>query len=128
MGAAAARFERKWLYHGTDEATVPKIVQQGFNRSFCGKNATAFGKGVYFARDSEYSASTTYSRPNGAGIQHMFLCRVVVGEFCQGVRDALAPAARTCQMLYDSTVDNLRAPSMYITYHDSQAYPEYLVR
>merc|ERR1712167_489021 len=56
--AAAARFERRWLFHGTDQDTVPKITQQGFNRSFCGKNATAYGKGVYFARDSEYSSCT----------------------------------------------------------------------
>lgn len=44
--AADARFERIWLFHGTDEMTVPKIIQQGFNRSFCGRNATRYGKGV----------------------------------------------------------------------------------
>merc|ERR1719377_230225 len=123
-----SRYERIWLFHGTDDATVPKIISMGFNRSFCGKNATAYGKGVYFARDSEYSASTTYSRPDGAGIQHMFLCRVVVGEFCQGRSNALAPDVRTGHLLYDSTVDNLSNPNMYVTYHDSQAYPEYLVK
>merc|ERR1712196_535165 len=47
-----SRFERVWLFHGTDEATVPKIIEMGFNRSFCGKNATRYGKGVYFARDA----------------------------------------------------------------------------
>ena len=62
VGAARAHraLERVWLFHGTDEATVPKITQQGFNRSFCGKNATAFGKGVYFARDSAYSTQRQY--------------------------------------------------------------------
>ena len=119
--ASAARLERKWLFHGTDEQTVPKIIQQGFNRSFCGKNATAYGKGVYFARDAAYSASSTYARPNGAGVQHMFLCRVVVGEFCQGRSNALAPDVRTGNMLYDSTVDSVSNPRMYITYHDAQA-------
>ena len=39
------RYMRRWLFHGTDEDTVPKITQNGFNRSFCGKNATAYGKG-----------------------------------------------------------------------------------
>ena len=29
-----ARIERGWLFHGTDEDTASKIVQQGFNRSF----------------------------------------------------------------------------------------------
>lgn len=124
----ASRFERVWLFHGTDEDTVPKIVQQGFNRAFCGKNATAFGKGVYFARDAAYSSSTTYSRPNAQRIQHMFLCRVVVGEYCKGVRDALTPAVRTGLTLFDSTVNQMDNPSIYVTYHDAQAYPEYIVR
>ena len=52
-----ARYERVWLFHGTDEDTVEKIVQQGFNRSFAGKNATAYGKGVYFARDASCKAA-----------------------------------------------------------------------
>merc|ERR1712167_118425 len=64
--AAAARFERRWLFHGTDQDTVPKITQQGFNRSFCGKNATAYGKGVYFALNSSYSACDQYSPPRPA--------------------------------------------------------------
>ena len=50
---ALERFERKWLWHGTNAEVMDKILQQGFNRSFCGKNATAYGKGVYFARDGK---------------------------------------------------------------------------
>merc|ERR1711871_1795130 len=126
--AGESRLERKWLFHGTSEDTVPKIIQQGFNRAFCGKNATAYGKGVYFARDAAYSASTTYSRPDSSGIQHMFLCRVVVGEFTQGNSSMLAPPARVGNVLFDTTVDNMSNPNMYITYHDAQAYPEYLVK
>ena len=98
-----------WLFHGTDETTVPKITSMGFNRSFCGKNATMFGKGVYFARDASYSSSTTYSRPNAKGIQHMFLCRVVVGVYCQGQRDALTPDVRQGHTLYDTTVNDVKA-------------------
>jgi len=124
----ASRFERVWLFHGTDEDTVPKITQQGFNRSFCGRNATMFGKGVYFARDASYSSSRTYSRPNAQGIQHMFLCRVTVGEFCMGVKDAITPAVRQGNILHDCTVNSMSDPSIYVTYHDAQAYPEYLVR
>merc|ERR1712100_291224 len=116
MGAAAARFERQWLFHGTDETTVPKIIQQGFNRAFCGKNATAFGKGVYFARDASYSSSTTYSKPNSRGIQHMFLCRVVIGEYCQGKRDALVPDVREGNKLFDSTVNDMKNPGIFVTY------------
>jgi len=129
---AEARFEHVWLFHGTDEDTVPKITQQGFNRSFSGKNATRYGKGAYFARDASYSSQTRYSQPNADGYQHVFLCRVVVGEYCLGVQDALAPPvrgkARDGPVLFDSTVDKLLDPSIFVTYHDSQAYPDYLIR
>lgn len=127
-GVRADRFEKE-LFHGTCVDTVPKIIQQGFNRSFCGKNATMFGKGVYFARDAAYSSSSKFSVPDGAGAQRMFLCRVVVGEYCMGVKDALAPDVRDASrhVLYDSTVDNITDPSICVTYHDAQAYPEYLV-
>ena len=123
-----ARYERVWLFHGTDEDTAEKIIQQGFNRSFAGKNATAFGKGVYFARDASYSAQAQYSQANQQGVQHMFLCRVVVGDYCVGSSGALTAPVRTGNILYDSTVDNVGNPSIFVTYHDAQAYPEYLVR
>ena len=155
--SSQARYERVWLFHGTDEDTVKKIVQRGFNRSFAGKNATAYGKGVYFARDasckaahrtlpierspfatchatlssisrSADSSSTTYSTPNKQGVQHMFLCRVVTGEFCLGESNAAVPRERIGDELFDSTVDNVADPSIFVTYHDAQAYPEYLVR
>ena len=77
---AIHRFERSWLWHGTNFDVMDKILQQGFNRSFCGRNATMYGKGVYFARDASYSAYPGYSVPDRNGVQYMMACRVVVGE------------------------------------------------
>ena len=37
---ALERFERKWLFHGSNYVVVDKILQQGFNRSFCGKSSS----------------------------------------------------------------------------------------
>jgi poly [ADP-ribose] polymerase 10/14/15 len=42
--------KEKRLFHGTEKATIPKIC-----RSFCGKDATAYGKGFYFAVDASDS-------------------------------------------------------------------------
>jgi hypothetical protein len=128
---ALERFERRWLWHGTNLEVMDKIMQQGFNRSFCGKNATVYGRGVYFARDTSYSVYPSYSVPDTGGCQYIMACRVVVGEYCQGTSDALCPDVRdlTTQSLYDTTVgllsgDTLTDPSIYVTYHDAQAYPE----
>jgi poly [ADP-ribose] polymerase 10/14/15 len=60
----------------------------------------------------------------------MYLARVVVGDFCVG-NDTMTvppPVPRTSNLLpYDSTVNRLNQPSMYVIYHDAQAYPEYLI-
>ena len=121
---------RNWLFHGGRPDTVDKILQQGFNRSFAGRNATAYGKGVYFARDASYSTYPVYSPRDTHGVQSIFLARVVVGEYCRGEKDALTPDVRDAatSTLYDSTVDNVRDPSIFVTYNDAQAYPEYLVK
>jgi poly [ADP-ribose] polymerase 10/14/15 len=128
---ARERFERSWLWHGTNAKVMEKIMQQGFNRSFCGKNATMYGKGVYFARDAAYSAYPIYAIPDKHKNQYVMACRVVVGEYCKGTQDALTPEIRDSktQSLYDTTAgllsgDTMSNPSIYVTYHDAQAYPE----
>merc|ERR1711966_474874 len=123
----ADKVEKRWLFHGTAADSVPKILQTGFNRSFCGKNATVYGKGAYFARDASYSAQRTYCVPDAKGVQSIFLCRVSVGYCCLGKKDALAADVREGHILYDTTVDNVKDPSIYVTYHDAQAYPDYII-
>jgi hypothetical protein len=121
------RFERTSLYHGTDEDTAPKIAHSGFNRSFCGKNATRYGKGVYFALHAGYSSNFLYAKPNSVGLQRVFVCRVLVGEYCDGSPDLPAPPRRQGYLLYDSTVDKSKRPEIFVTYHDCQAYPEFCI-
>jgi poly [ADP-ribose] polymerase 10/14/15 len=57
------------------------------------------------------------------------VCSSSVGEYCLGKSDAVTPDLRDAanHILYDSTVDHMRNPSIYVTYHDAQAYPEYLI-
>ncbi|XP_033757736.1 protein mono-ADP-ribosyltransferase PARP14-like isoform X2 [Pecten maximus] len=118
----------KKLWHGTATETVASINSHGFNRSYCGKNATAFGDGVYFAVNASYSASTTYSRPDPSGHQRMYLCKVITGEFTQGTRGMRVPPAKgQAHLLYDSVVDTPANPGMYIVFNDTQAYPDYLI-
>ena len=119
------RHEKIWLFHGTDAETCRKIKDQGLNRSFSGKNATLYGKGVYFARDAKYSER--YASSDGEHVQRIFACRVLVGRYCVGEKDALVPAVRTGNTLFDSTVDSVLDPRIFVTYHDAQAYPEYLI-
>ena len=135
-GAAPSRFERECLFHGTGAEAIASICRMGFNRSWTTANATAYGKGTYFARDASYSYSRQYARPDARGVQRMLLARVLVGEVqpTPGRSDQFVPDLRPgTSVRYDSTVgllgkDTLADPSIYVTYHDGQAYPEYLIR
>ena len=103
------------------------------------QNATSYGKGVYFGRDASYSVNPLYSRPDDAGVQRMFACHVLVGEFHLGRVDQRVPDVRVMatNTLYDSTygidtfnrdcVQSAEDPAIFVTYHDAQAYPAYIV-
>jgi hypothetical protein len=128
----SARARELRLFHGTKSDVVDKINVQGFNRTFAGQNANLFGKGVYFARDAKYSSSETYSPKDAKGEKRMYFALVSVGDFCLGridepVPSRSRPGAASSYDLCDSTVNDEAAPDIYVTYNDTQQYPDYLI-
>uniref|UniRef100_A0A2K5QCM4 Poly [ADP-ribose] polymerase n=2 Tax=Cebus imitator TaxID=2715852 RepID=A0A2K5QCM4_CEBIM len=118
------------LYHGTTARAVPDICAHGFNRSFCGRNATVYGKGVYFATRASMSVQDRFSPPNADGHKAVFVARVLTGDYGQGHRGLLAPPLRGpghVLLRYDSAVDCIRQPSIFVIFHDTQALPTYLI-
>ncbi|KAJ8342153.1 hypothetical protein SKAU_G00320810 [Synaphobranchus kaupii] len=100
------------LFHGTHAPSIDAINLHGFNRSYAGAHAAVHGKGTYFAVDPKYST-------------------VLVGEFTKGDDKMVAPPQRNpgkSADLYDSVVDDTANPTMFIIFHDAQAYPEYLIK
>ena len=91
--------------------------------------ATSYGRGVYFARDASYSASNTYSPRDSSYNKHMFLARVLTGEYAPGYSTDIEPQPKSTDNkdLYDSSVDNVQNPRIFVIFHDTQAYPEYLI-
>lgn len=147
------------LFHGTSEDTVAIINEHGFNRSYAGKNgekfrpskshfliskfylevtpvlsaallATCFGKGTYFAVHASYSAQDIYSKPNQNGEKHMYLCRVLTGDYTLGQKDMVAPPPKAANSveLYDSVVNDKNNPHIFVVFHDNLAYPEYMIK
>ncbi|XP_045070984.1 protein mono-ADP-ribosyltransferase PARP15-like [Coregonus clupeaformis] len=102
----------KRLFHGTCHTTIDHINNHGFNRSYAGKNAAAYGNGTYFAVGASYS-----------------LFRVLTGDFTAGRHGMKVPPTKstTTVELYNSVTDNPSGPSMFVVFHDNQAYPEYLI-
>ncbi|XP_059206308.1 protein mono-ADP-ribosyltransferase PARP10 [Centropristis striata] len=118
------------LYHGTSETSVKEICVHGFNRSFCGKNATVYGQGVYFAVNSALSVQDQYSPPNPDGYKYIFVSKVLTGDYTKGDHGMkTAPLKETgdIPLRYDSVTDDITKPTMFVIFNDTQAFPEYLI-
>jgi hypothetical protein len=77
-----------------------------------------YGVGVYFSKNASYSHSYAHQNPTD-NKRCMFLANVLVGKSALGNKDMRVPPIG-----YDSTTDNNH---IFVTYHDDQAYAEYLV-
>ncbi|XP_071769464.1 protein mono-ADP-ribosyltransferase PARP10 [Centroberyx gerrardi] len=118
------------LYHGTSETSVKEICIHGFNRSFCGKNATVYGQGVYFAVNSALSVQEQYSPPNADGHKFVFVSKVLTGDYtkgCHSMKTAPLKESADMPLRYDSVTDSITKPSLFVIFNDTQAFPEYLI-
>ncbi|NXG20478.1 PAR12 polymerase, partial [Grallaria varia] len=115
--------DERFLFHGTNKKDIDAICQQNFDWRICGLNGTVYGKGSYFARDASYS-----DRYCGAdSCKTMFLARVLVGEFTCGSSDYVRPPMKDSQNFYDSCVNDVFNPSIFVIFEKQQIYPEYLI-
>ncbi|XP_032438279.1 protein mono-ADP-ribosyltransferase PARP14-like [Xiphophorus hellerii] len=123
-----AELGEKSLYHGTSAESCSCIERDRFDRSYAGAHATAYGRGVYFAVHAEYSARG-FSPPDQSGMKRLYVARVVTGRYTLGNSAMKAPPARGADPTdcFDSLVNNQQQPTMFIVFHDDQAYPEYLI-
>lgn len=119
------------LYHGTTKEICQKINKNGFNRSFCGRNAVVHGDGTYFAKEAYYSCSDQYSNPDDKGLKYIYLARVVTGSQCPSQKGMKEPAPLDPNDphagLHDCAVDDLRNPFIFVVFCDAGAYPDYLI-
>ena len=94
-------------------------------------SATVYGRGAYFARDASYSARDTYSPSDPAsGNKYVYLARVLTGEFTVGSQNMLTPPPKdpnNPHISYDSVVDNVQDPQVFVIFQDALVYPEYLI-
>ena len=97
--------------------------------NFCLYVGVAYGKGVYFARDARYFHG--YASVDAQGYRRMYFTRVLCGEYTTGHSGMYFPPPKNPQLdqnvPFDSTVDNISNPSIFVVYNDSQNYPAYLI-
>ncbi|KAK5848975.1 hypothetical protein PBY51_008653 [Eleginops maclovinus] len=119
------------LFHGTRKEAAEEICHNNFDPRIAGQNGASNGHGSYFSISASYS--NTYSAmglPNG--VCHMFIAKVLVGNVTQGrfgyrrpppIMSKTRPFGR-----YDTCVDNVCNPSMFVVFDSCQCYPYYLIK
>ncbi|KAF6036956.1 hypothetical protein EB796_004740 [Bugula neritina] len=97
------------LWHGTDIDSVTKITGGRFDRGHHGKN----GQNV-----------------DVQGHMYMMQVRVVTGEYCVGNESMKYPPVKPSNPAeeFDTTVNDEQNPTIFVTYHDAAAYPDYIIK
>uniref|UniRef100_K7FSX6 TCDD-inducible poly [ADP-ribose] polymerase-like n=1 Tax=Pelodiscus sinensis TaxID=13735 RepID=K7FSX6_PELSI len=130
MSPEQQRRNERHLFHGTSAGAVPAICKHNLDPRLSGKHAAIYGQGSYFARRASYSHR--YAPPSEAGLRHVFLCKVLVGRWAQGQAALPRPppldAGDPASNLYDSCVDNLSDPQIYVVFDNDQCYPYFLIQ
>ncbi|XP_052760088.1 protein mono-ADP-ribosyltransferase PARP12-like isoform X3 [Mya arenaria] len=122
--------EERQLFHGTSNDTVEAIYRQGFDFRLSGTaSGTAYGKGSYFATTAKYSNCYTDRQKETMG---MFIAKVLVGDYTKGDKSYTRPPQKDphdlSSPLYDSCVDSVTDPKIFVIFELGQVYPEYLIK
>uniref|UniRef100_A0A8C9QIM1 TCDD inducible poly(ADP-ribose) polymerase n=1 Tax=Spermophilus dauricus TaxID=99837 RepID=A0A8C9QIM1_SPEDA len=118
------------LFHGTSQDVVDGICKHNFDPRVCGKHATMFGQGSYFAKKASYSHN--FSKKSSKGIHFMFLAKVLTGRYTMGSHGMRRPPpvnpGSVTSDLYDSCVDNFFEPQIFVIFNDDQSYPYFVIQ
>ena len=120
----------KQLFHGTSKHSVGAICKQNFDWRVPIKNGKDYGRGIYFAKNA--SDSKYYAKPSEHHHRYMFLARVLVGTYTAGARSYCRPPPKYYvdpeSDLYDSCVNNVKNPTVFVIFDNDQCYPEYIIK
>ena len=117
------------LFHGTNPEVVKAICKHNFDWRVNGKNGTVYGQGSYFAVNS--SKSDCYAREDNERSKFMFVAKVLAGSYTEGKSSYQRPPSKNpgnpASDLYDSCVDKMSSPSIFVIFQNDQLYPEYII-
>ncbi|XP_046843185.1 protein mono-ADP-ribosyltransferase PARP15-like [Xenia sp. Carnegie-2017] len=119
------------LFHGTNSDKVQSINTNDFSRNFAGVNGVIYGNGVYFARDASFSLDYSREQCSAGSQPKIYIAKVLVGKYTLGKKGLKAPPSKNDPsnpaLLYDSIVNDINNPCIYVIFQDNRYYPEYLI-
>ncbi|XP_059508397.1 protein mono-ADP-ribosyltransferase PARP12-like [Stegostoma tigrinum] len=121
--------ERLLFHEVTDHSIIDAICYQNFDWGSFTQSGTLFGKGTYFAVKAS-NANFDLHSDSTANFKIMFLARVLVGKFTKGHPSYDRPPSQdvTSFKPYDSCVDCVDNPSLFVIFEKYHIYPEYVIQ
>jgi len=120
----------RWAFHGS--SAVDSIVSNpisGFQPLMSGTRSNAlWGPGTYFARDAKYVYDGGFCNCQMDGSKQILLCLLMNGFVCLGDPEhkGVLPM-RQGRHRYNSSVDSLSNPEIFVTQSPGAAYPAYVI-
>ena len=116
------------LFHGTSLKNLKSIIVNGFNRDH--NIRSVYGKGTYFSNLASLASQYCQSfGPDNINLKVMLVCKVYVGDSTIGRRNMdeteLYKSDKVTQ--YDSLVDHLTRPRIFVINRDYHAVPCFVI-
>lgn len=105
------------------------------NNLFLSIVVSAYGHGCHFyykaididrtvtlAQNHQSTPMFQQSTTSKAPVRFLFVCKVLVGRYTRG-----EASMKTCPPGYDSCVNDVDSPEIFVTYQDAHVLPEYLI-
>lgn len=122
-----------WAFHGCDANALDSIINNpvcGFQPLASGtRSTTLWGSGTYFARDAKYVADGGFcGAPAPDGTRKLIMCLLITGMPCLGDPNhkGVLPF-RQKPHRYNSSVDCLASPEVFIVQQSGAAVPAYII-
>lgn len=114
------------LFHGIDPQDIDTICKENFDWRRKINIEQSYGQGAYFSNSA--AVARKHCTPNTHGRIFMFLAQVIIGMVVKGEPSFTRPPSNpSMNALYDTTVDDVTAPQIFVKYDKEEYYPDYVI-